>query len=267
MTNITPGPEPAAAPSARDTLSMEVESWVRQAGKVDKWIVQFIAPCLIQWKFSVPWVRLKILHPFSFAHAAAHARFLCPWGGPLVESPSWCGLSDLVHNMLCTIGDIFCRLTAFTEACCWAMHMGFDISTSTESSCSLGRRTSTLLGALTTSEVAETLRCKSSTPGSPCPGAVLTLSKDVVRRWGADVCLPCGLVQGNQNVLNLYMVPTAPGRCRTLVDMHTSAKGMPLLAYLALKYLKFPSWFVHLVTSNVILDGDTALLHWQVCHC
>ncbi|CAL8461986.1 g1517 [Coccomyxa elongata] len=123
LTNITAGPEPAAAPSPRDTLSMEVESWVRQAGKVDKWVVQFIAPCLIQWKFTVPW--------------------------------------------------------------------------------------------------------------------------------------------GNQNVLNLYMVPTAPGRCRALVDMHTPAKGMPLLAYLALKYLKMPSWFIHLTSSNVILDGDTALLHWQ----
>lgn len=73
-------------------------------------------------------------------------------------------------------------------------------------------------------------------------------------------------MQGNQNVLNLYMVPTGPGRCRALVDLYTPAKGMPLLVYLALKFLKPPSWFDHLMSSNVILDGDTALLHWQVGH-
>ena len=70
-------------------------------------------------------------------------------------------------------------------------------------------------------------------------------------------------VQGNQSVLNLYMVPTAPGRSRVLVDMYTRANGMPLLPYLAIKYLRNP-WFHHLLMSNVILDGDTALLHWQV---
>ncbi|KAK9908986.1 hypothetical protein WJX75_005595 [Coccomyxa subellipsoidea] len=122
LTKIRPGPEPAAAPSAQDTVSFEVESWVRQAGKVDKWSVQFIAPCLIQWTFTLPW--------------------------------------------------------------------------------------------------------------------------------------------GNQNVLNFYMVPSAPGKSRFMFDAYTKAKGMPLMAYLVIKHLTVP-WIPHLLTASRILDGDTALLHWQ----
>jgi hypothetical protein len=37
-------------------LFWQVESFVRRAGKVDKWTVKFIAPCLIQWTFNLPWV-------------------------------------------------------------------------------------------------------------------------------------------------------------------------------------------------------------------
>ncbi|EIE25057.1 hypothetical protein COCSUDRAFT_65076 [Coccomyxa subellipsoidea C-169] len=122
LTRISPGPEPAAAPSAQDTISMEVETWVRQARKVDKWGVQFIAPCLIQWKFRLPW--------------------------------------------------------------------------------------------------------------------------------------------GNTNTLNFYMIPTAPGKSRFMLDSYTQKEGMPLPVLLILKYFAIP-WLPHLRMSNRILDGDTALLHWQ----
>ena len=87
LTNLTPGPEPAAAPSPGDTLSLEVESWVRQAGKVDKWIVQFIAPCLVQWKFILPWVRPSNLHPLLPVHALLpmHALDMNLWSCPLLS--------------------------------------------------------------------------------------------------------------------------------------------------------------------------------------
>ena len=51
-----PGPPVEAAPSARDTLSMCVESFILRAGKVQPWMVQFAAPCRIQWIFPLPWV-------------------------------------------------------------------------------------------------------------------------------------------------------------------------------------------------------------------
>lgn len=49
---------------------MEIESYIRQAGKVDKWVVQFRAPCLVQWKFNLPWVRA--LHHFPLFASACH---------------------------------------------------------------------------------------------------------------------------------------------------------------------------------------------------
>ena len=77
LTKIRPGPEPEAAPSAQDTVSMEVESWVRQAGKVDKWIVQFFAPCLVQWKFSLPWVSPAFFLPHSVSCCTCIGAVLC----------------------------------------------------------------------------------------------------------------------------------------------------------------------------------------------
>jgi hypothetical protein len=74
------------------------------------------------------------------------------------------------------------------------------------------------------------------------------------------------IAQGNQNVLNFYMVPSAPGKSRFMFDAYTKAKGMPLMAYLVIKHLTVP-WIPHLLTASRILDGDTALLHWQVTCC
>jgi hypothetical protein len=70
-------------------------------------------------------------------------------------------------------------------------------------------------------------------------------------------------LQGAQNVLNLYIIPRAPGRSRALVSIFTDAKATPLLPYLAMKHLDIP-WLAHTQRSNRILDGDTAILHWQV---
>lgn len=60
------------------------------------------------------------------------------------------------------------------------------------------------------------------------------------------------------------MIPTAPGKSRFMLDSYTQKEGTPLPVVLTLKYFAIP-WLPHLQMSNRILDGDTALLHWQVC--
>ena len=65
-------------------------------------------------------------------------------------------------------------------------------------------------------------------------------------------------------MLTIFVVPSAPGRSRGLVSVSTAADAAPLLPRLVMTLLRGPVWAAHILKSHSILDGDTALLHWQV---
>lgn len=73
-----------------------------------------------------------------------------------------------------------------------------------------------------------------------------------------------GTSQGKKpGVMPMYVIPTAPGRSRLLwsfVMPRSSISGLFGLIFMAQ-----PRWASHLFGTNRVLDGDSALLHAQVC--
>lgn len=61
----------------------------------------------------------------------------------------------------------------------------------------------------------------------------------------------------------IYTVPTAPGRCRVLFSILFPKSAIPLP--LRLLFSLFPKWWKHIEMTKRVLDGDSALLHAQVC--
>lgn len=64
-------------------------------------------------------------------------------------------------------------------------------------------------------------------------------------------------------MMPMYVIPTAPGRSRLLwsfVMPRSSISGL-----IGLIFMAQPRWVSHLFGTNRVLDGDSALLHAQVC--
>lgn len=77
-------------------------------------------------------------------------------------------------------------------------------------------------------------------------------------------CEQGGKVKWSQ--MPMFVIPTGPGRSRVLWWLIVHAEGLPA-PFRLLAGLK-PRWVDHLLTRNLVFDGDNIILHMQVlCPC